>query len=348
MSGAANAAGSPARIGIDRLGYYMPPAVQTSEYIAAASGIPRDVIEQKFGIKQRHKAGPDEQVSDLGVKACLDALGDFDPAKLDLVVYCGSEYKDYYLFNVAAHVAHRIGAVNANAFEIHNLCSAGVWSLKILKAMMQADPELRHVLLFTASKETDVVDLGNQRTRFMFNFGDGAAAALLKRDADKNIILETKMITDGRFAADVAVYGVGSKNWDGLETLDRPLRSLDVADPASMKEKLDPISLGNFVSVVEDAAARSGAAGKIDFLAPIFMKSSILKNILDRLGLREDQTYILEDFGHCQSADAYVALIEGEKAGRLKPGDLAVMFGAGTGYTWAATAVRWGPIDPEA
>jgi 3-oxoacyl-[acyl-carrier-protein] synthase-3 len=29
--------------------------------------------------------------------------------------------------------------------------------------------------------------------------------------------------------------------------------------------------------------------------------------------------------------------------GRLKDGDLAVLVSAGTGYTWAATAVKWGP-----
>ena len=81
------------------------------------------------------RAGPGEQVTDLGVKACLEALGGLDPAELDLVVYCGSEYKDYYLFNAAAAVARRIGAVNANAFEIHNLCSAGVWSLKVLAGL---------------------------------------------------------------------------------------------------------------------------------------------------------------------------------------------------------------------
>ena len=97
-------AGSLPRIGIERMGYYVPEAVQTSEYIAAASGIPREVIEGKFGIKQRHKAGPGEQVTDLGVKACLEALGGLDPAELDLVVYCGSEYKDYYLFNAAPYI----------------------------------------------------------------------------------------------------------------------------------------------------------------------------------------------------------------------------------------------------
>jgi 3-oxoacyl-[acyl-carrier-protein] synthase-3 len=34
--------------------------------------------------------------------------------------------------------------------------------------------------------------------------------------------------------------------------------------------------------------------------------------------------------------------MEGFKRGRLKEGDIAVLLGAGTGYTWAATAVRWG------
>lgn len=179
----------------------------------------------------------------------------------------------------------------------------------------------------------------------MFSFGDGAAAVLLKKGCEKNVILESKMITDGSFAADVAVYGVGSKNWGSCDTLDRSQRSLDLANPATMKERLDPISLGNFCSVVEGAAAKSGYAGKIDFLAPIFMKRSILSSILGNLRLRDDQTYILEDFGHCQSADAFIACIEGERAGRLKAGDLAVLFGAGTGYTWAATAVKWGPAE---
>ena len=219
-------------VGIENIGIYVPPGIQDSSYIAEKSGIPLEVIEQKFGIKQKHKAGPDEHVSHMAVKAALNALQDFDPRDLDLVVYCGSEYKDYYLHNLAAKIQHEIGATSSNAFEIHSLCSAGVWSLKVVKSMMLQDPDLNKVLLVTSSKEADLIDLKNHRARFMFNFGDGAAAALLIKGINRNIILESSMITRAEFADDVAVYGVGSRNYYKYPTLNYDLRNLDVQDPS--------------------------------------------------------------------------------------------------------------------
>ena len=140
-------------VGIRSIGCYVPQGIRDSAWIGAASGIPEPVIREKFGIRQVHKAGPEETVSSMGAEAARRCLGDFNPRDLDLVVYCGSEYKDYYLFNCAARVQYEIGAVNAAVFEIHNLCSAGVWSLKVLKSMMLQDPELKHVLLVSSSKE---------------------------------------------------------------------------------------------------------------------------------------------------------------------------------------------------
>ena len=330
-------------VGIRDIQMYVPAAIQDSRYIAEKSGIPLETIEQKFGIKQRHKAGPDEHVSDMAIAAARKILANIDPLELDLIVYCGSEYKDYYLFNLAAKVQNAIGAKNANAFEIHSLCSAGVLSLNVLKNMMLGNADINKVLLVSSSKETDIVDLQNPRVRFMYNFGDGAAAALLVKGYEKNRILATHMITDGGFSEDVACYGVGSHNYYTTDTLDYPQRNLDVADPKSMKERLDPISLNNFVKVIHKAVEKSGYQDKdIKFVAPIFMKRSILNGILSQFGLTEENSYILEDYGHCQSADAYISLIEASKLGRIKDGDLVVMLGAGTGYTWAATALRWG------
>ncbi|MDW7667561.1 MAG: 3-oxoacyl-ACP synthase [Bacillota bacterium] len=330
-------------IGIENIGIYVPETIQDYKYIGRESDIPEDVILNKFGIRQRHKALEDESVSDMAVKAAKKALGDFDPQKLDLVVYCGSEYKDYYLFNLAARVQEEIGAVNANAFEIHSLCSAGVYSLKILKSMMKEDNEINNVLLVSSSKETDLINLKNTRSRFMFNFGDGAAAVLLKKGINKNIIKETYMITDGRFAEDVACYQVGniSFNKNGSKLCNEIM--LDVKDPESMKEKLDPISLKNFLGVIDKSLEKSGYNKmEVDYIAPIFMKKSMLDGILQEYDLNEENSFILKDYGHCQSADAFISLVEGHKSGRLKDGDVAVMLGAGTGYTWAATTIVWG------
>lgn len=330
-------------VGIKNIGIYVPKKIKDSRRIAELSGIPEDVIREKFGIQKVHEASEEETVSEMGVRAAKEALGNFDPKKLDLVVYCGSEYKDYYLFNCAADIQNKIGATNANAFEIHSLCSAGVYSLKVIKSMMLNDPDLNHVLLISSSKETQIIDYTNHNSRFMFNFGDGAAAILLEKGLNENIILETEMITVGSFADDVAVYGVGSKNFNKSHDIKSKNKFLDVKDISSMKERLDPISLDNFNKVIERSIEKSGYQTKdMNYLAPIFMKRSLLQGILSGFGLTEENSFVLEEYGHCQSSDAFISLVEGQKLGRLKDGDLAVLLGAGTGYTWVATAVKWG------
>ena len=206
-------------VGIRSVGSYVPDGIRDSVYISEASGIPEPVIREKFGIKQVHKAGPEDTVSAMGVKASLRALGDISPDELDMVVYCGSEYKDFYMFNCAARIKEDIGAKNAVAFEIHSLCSAGVYSLKILKAMMLQDESLRKVLLVSSSKEGDLINYKDTDSRFMFNFGDGAAAVVLERDLGRNVILESSMIVDGQFSTDVYVPGIGCVNRDKIDVM---------------------------------------------------------------------------------------------------------------------------------
>lgn len=332
-------------VGIRSIGCYVPETIRDSAWIADAAGIPEPVIRDKFGIKLIHKAGPEETVSSMGIEAARRCLGDVDPKDLDLVVYCGSEYKDFYLFNCAAAIQHGLGASNAAVFEIHNLCSAGVWGLKVLKAMMIQDPELRRVLMVSSSKEGDLINYQDADSRFMFNFGDGAAAVLLERGLRENVILESAMIADGQFCRDVSVPGVGCQNFAGFDHMDPADKYLRVKDAKDMKARLDPITMGNFISAIAKAADKSGfGRERIDYLAPIFMKRSILMSLLGEFGLGEENTFVLEEYGHCQSADCFISLMEGQRCGRLKAGSNAVLVSAGTGYTWAATGVHWGPL----
>ena len=166
-------------VGIRAIGTYFPPDIRDSRWISQASDIPEEVLREKFGIKQIHKARPEQTVSEMGILAAKEALKGFDPKLLDLVVYCGSEYKDYYLFNCAAKIQHEIGALRASSFETHVLCSAGVYSMKVLKSMMLQDDDIRYALLVSSSKEGDLINYRDADSRFMFNFGDGAAAVLL-------------------------------------------------------------------------------------------------------------------------------------------------------------------------
>ncbi len=345
-------------IGIRSIGVYYPDTVITSQEIAELSGIPETVIKEKFGIEAKRKAQAEDTVSEMCVKAARDCIaGILAPQEIDLLIYHGSEFRDYYVYNCSAQIQHKLGAVNARSFEVHNLCSSGPLALQLAKSLMLVHPEIKNALLVVGTRESDLIDYRNERARFMFNFADGAAACLLQRGY-ANEILATEMITDGSFAVDVAVHSIGNVNYPNQLRLEQDFLQaeqgkaggenvgyygLDVLDPADMKERLDSVSLANFIKVIRGAAEKSGYnAQEIKFLAPIFMKNSILHHILSQFNMTPEQSFILNNFGHIQSADAYISVYEGLKLGRIHDGDLVVMLGAGTGYSWAATAVKWG------
>lgn len=338
-----------APVGVAGLGRYEPEEVMTAAELGAAAGIPGDVIRDKFGLVQKHVAGEGEHVSDMAAEAGRRALRDASErlgrevtgSDLDGVVYFGSTYKDYRVWLAAPRVQHLLGAEDAWAFDLAATSGGAPFALRVAADKMAARERNRHVLLVAASRESHLLDYGNGRSRFMFNFGDGAAAALLVRDFPRNAVLDSAFVTDGSFSEDVMVPAGGSRLPCSPETLERGQHQLDVRDPDDMKRRLDPVSLERFVEVARQAARRSG--GGIDFLAVLHTKRSLHEALLERLGLGGDQTVYLDHHGHLSAADPLLGLQEGERRGRLRDGALAVALSAGTGYSWAATAVRWGP-----
>ena len=90
------------------------------------------------------------------------------------------------------------------------------------------------VLLVAACRESYLLDYGNERSRFMFNFGDGAVAGLLDADANRNLVLGSHAITDGSFALQVKVPAGGSveppSRRDRIEPPPLPRRRRSVSD----------------------------------------------------------------------------------------------------------------------
>ena len=110
-----------------------------------------------------------------------------------------------------------------------------------------------------------------------------------------------------------------------------------------MKAGLDRVSLANFVRVAEGALARSGATpADVAYLCPLHMKRSMHLELLESLGLDEARSAYLDDTGHMSGVDPLLALDRAARAERLAAGDLVLLLSAGTGYTWAASVVRWG------
>jgi len=214
-------------------------------------------------------------------------------------------------------------------------------ALRLARDMLVAEEELRNVLLVAACRESYLLDYANERSRFMFNFGDGAVAGLLTKDGGRNELLGCHGITDGSFSLQVKVPSGGSVSPNG------GYRFLDVADPAAMKGGLDRVSLENFVAAARGAVERSGATlGEVGYLCGIHMKPSMHRALVAALGLDEARAAYLDDTGHMSGVDPLLALDRAARAGELGEGELVLLLAAGTGYTWAASVVRWGAWRP--
>ena len=228
-------------------------------------------------------------------------------------MYFGSMWKDYAVWQAAPWIAHRIGATNAYAVEYDNVSCGAPVALRLARDMLVAEPELRNVLLVGACRESYLLDYGNERSRFMFSFGDGAAAALLVKDGDRNELLGSHGITDGSLSLQVKVARGGSVHAnDGYAFL-------DVADPRAMKEQLDETSMRHFVGAAEGALARSGLGLEdVSFLCALHTKRSMHTALCAALGVDVDRSEVLDDTGHMSGVDTLLGLDRAVRAGRVR------------------------------
>ncbi len=332
-------------IGLMSLATYLPAQVQDAAYIAAESGIPEEIVRTKLGIWEKRRAGPEDQTSAMAVHAARRALerAGVAPDELDLVLYSGSMHKDFYVWSAANRIQYLLGASRAYAFELVALCTTNVLALKVARDLMRSDASLRTVLICGGHRTADLIDFRDQSARFLFNLSDGGSAMVLRRDHPANLVLASSFITDGSLSEDVVIPAGGTRLPTSHETLERGLHTFHVDDTEHLRAGLDGHSEERFVRVVCEAVERSGfTPADIAFLAINHMKPSMHRRILARLGLSEEQSVYLGQYGHIGAPDQVLALELEQERGLLRPGSLLVLASAGLGFTWGATALRWG------
>ena len=64
--------------------------------------------------------------------------------------------------------------------------------------------------------------------------------------------------------------------------------------------------------------------------------------ILKSLGLSDQNTIYLENYGHLGQIDQILSLHLGLQEKKIKDGTIISMISAGIGYAWAANVISWG------
>ncbi len=335
--------------GIVSFAHYIPENVITANEMSRLSGVPSWVIKEKQGWIKKHVSKPEEQVTDMAVKASRKALKEaseklpgFSPESIDAVIYVGSDWKDYGVWMAATKIQYEIGAINAFAFDIAAMCVGFVLGLAIAKVFINSGM-VRNVLLVSASKESYLFNPKDPSTFWLSDFADAGAAMVVSREYNHNIILGSRFYSDGSFYKSVVVEEFGTvMAKDSWRNLRRPYFKT-LMDKNELKKRLEPKSLESFVKVIKGAVEDSGLTLKdVDLVILNHMKRSFHNRILKALGLPPERGIYLEEYGHSQSADQVIGLSIALERKLIDKGSIIVLASGGTGFLWGATVVRWG------
>ena len=337
-------------VGVVGTGIYLPGGVMTAAQIAEETrGVwAESAVIEKLGIRQ--KAMPLDENTDgtqeMGALAALDCLKNtgVDPLDIDVILCIGEEWKEYPLTTTALYIQDRIGATKAWGIDVQNRCCTCVTAMKIAKDMMLADEDVNTVLVVGGYRNGDFVDYTDRHMSMMYNLGAGGGAILLQKNLGRNILLGSHIIADGSLSRTAGVQMGGLAEPITCDNVEEARRSLRLLEPEKMKARLNEVSAQNWITCIERSLEKSGlTVGDLGYLAILHIKRSAHAAMLQDLGLREDQSIYLEDYGHIGQIDQILSLHLALKEGKVKDRTVVCMLAAGIGYVWAANIIKWGP-----
>ena len=166
------------------------------------------------GIRARHFAAPDEQVSDLAVAAARCMVSAVGRDEIDLLVFAAAS-SDLIEPATANIVQHKLG-LSCPAMDVKNACNSFASGIHVASAMIE-NGAYRRALVVNGEKLSDSIrwryDSQKQLTDNLasFTFGDAGAAMLLERteEEDQGIVFQ-RFMTRGEHWKLCTIPGGGS------------------------------------------------------------------------------------------------------------------------------------------
>lgn len=302
-------------LGIEEIGFYIP-AEKISNYERKEQfGIDDHFIEEKIGVKQVAVKGPDEETSDLCVKAFdeLCAKKAVDRREIEALVVV-TQNPDRNIPHVSAMV-HGVLDLPAQCacFDISLGCSGFVYALSVFQAFMEANG-MKKGLLFTADPYSKIVDPNDKNTSLLF--GDAAAVTLIS---------DSPRLVSGKFT-----FGTLGTEYKKLFCNDGTLfmngRAVFNFAAKTVPGDIHRMASKNDVDLEEIDRFLFHQGSKI-----------IVETIADKLGiLRAKAPYRIYDYGNTVSSTLPILLAD-ELNGEAKT--LAIC-GFGVGLSWASGLLK--------
>ncbi|MGP4110489.1 ketoacyl-ACP synthase III [Streptomyces sp. 4N509B] len=311
------------------VGGYRPVREVPNEEILKHIDSSDEWIRSRSGIVTRFWADENETVTEMSLAAAGKAVADagIGAEQLDAVIISTvSHFKQTP--SIATEIAHRLGAGNPAAFDISAACAGFGYALTIGKGLI-VDGSARYVLAIGVERLSDLTDLGDRSTAFLF--GDGAGAVILG-PSDVPAIGPTVWGSEGD-KANVISQTVAWDDWQPGEKF-----------PALRQEGQTVFRWAVFemAKVAQQALDAAGVdAADLDVFIPHQANMRIIDSMVKTLKLPE-HVAVARDVavtGNTSAASIPLAMERMLATGQAKSGDTALIIGFGAGLVYAATVV---------
>lgn len=307
---------------INSISGYIPEEVIANSHFEEINGLSDDWIIERTGIRERRKAGPEENTHSMGiaaVKAGLDSLP-YLPGDINLIV--GATYTPHDTIVTLGHaVQHALNIDEIPVVTISSACSSLINAMEIVEGYFAMGKASRAVVI-ASEHNTGYNDETDKKAGHLW--GDGAAALFVSKERmSENDIKVNDIITGGAATRGKATEGVTLK----------PLH----------KGIIMPHGRDVFINachympkVVNDILDRNSLTIKdVDYVVPHQANLRITRNVANTLELPEGKALSnVEYLGNTGCAGCAIALWEHQT--EFKKGQKIVVTVFGGGYSYGA------------
>jgi 3-oxoacyl-[acyl-carrier-protein] synthase III len=313
------------------VGSYRPSRIIPNADIVDAIDSSDEWIQQRSGIKQRRFATPEETVQMMSVAASRKALdrAGIAPEQIDCVIVATVTHL-LQTPAIATAIAYELGTDQSAAFDISAACAGFCHGLALADQMVRGGAA-HHVLVIGVERLSDLTDLEDRGTAFIF--ADGAGAAVIGPS-------DTPGIGPVVWGSDGEQFDLirQKEDWRDIIAMDRPVL------PYLTMQGNPVFRWASFTmaKVAQQALDKAGIApDDLDVFVPHQANMRIIDAMARAMKLPE-RVEIARDIaeqGNTSAASIPLALDRMIDEGQAKSGDIALLIAFGAGLAYAAQVI---------
>lgn len=313
------------------VGGYRPRRVVDNAEICTYIDSSDEWIQTRSGIKERRWASDDETVQMMSVAASRTALerAGVEPGQIDTVVVATVTHL-MQTPAVAATIASELGAKNAAAFDISAACAGFCYGITMADSLVRSGSS-KYVLVIGVERLTDITNVHDRSTAFIF--ADGAGAAVVG-PSDTPAIGPVVWGSDG----DQANLITQTKAWDAA------MASNDAERPW-MRMEGNPVFKWAAFTMAKTAAEALDAAGLRPEDLEVFVPHQANMRITDAMfrALKLPPSVVvardIATQGNTSAASIPLALETLMASGQARSGQTCLIIGFGAGLVYAGQVI---------